>query len=115
MIRTGRIDRERATPITAETRRELELMGVRLAPVPEHEEADEPVAACNWDSLLAFLDCATQWRVGVGFGAMVWVGLDYTACDVVLRRRSYPDPDRVFADLRVMEDAALAILNSGDD
>jgi hypothetical protein len=92
----------------------MELMGVRIALAPnQEEEAVEPVAACNWDSLLAFLACATQWRVGVGFGAMVWVGLDYSGCDVVFRRSGFAD--HLFEDLRVMEDAALAVLNSGDD
>jgi hypothetical protein len=113
LIRTGRIDRERATPIMDETRRELELMGVRIAPVPADEEAGEPVAACNWDSLLAFLACATQWRVGIGFGAMIWVGLDYAGCAVAFRCGGFAD--HLFEDLRVMEDAALAVLNSGDD
>nr|WP_267967780.1 MULTISPECIES: DUF1799 domain-containing protein [Rhizobium/Agrobacterium group] len=64
--------------------------------------------------MMAFLACDTQWRVvGVGLGGMIWIGLDYTACDVVFRRGRYADP--VWDDLRVMEEAALPVLNSGDE
>lgn len=94
-------------------RQEFLALGVSVAPAAPEEEAFEEVAECNWQSLLAFLACDTQWRVGVGFGAMVWIGLDYSACDVVFRRRGFADP--LFEDLRVMEEAALPVLNSGDD
>lgn len=73
--------------------------------------------ACNWPSLEAFLACATQWRTAVvtmgGAGAitsqLVFIGLDYTACDVVLRSRSAPAD--VLADIMVMEEAVLPVLN----
>lgn len=40
---------------------------------------------------------------------IVFVGLDYTACDVALRARSAPA--HVFDDIRAMEEAALPVLN----
>ncbi len=61
----------------------------------------------NWPALLAFLACETQWRVearGMS-GVMTYLGLDYAGVDVVLRRQGADDA--VFADLRVMELAAL--------
>lgn len=70
------------------------------------EESAFDVWDINWPSLGAFLACQTQWRLAVGFSRAVWLGLDYAAVDVVLRRRNLPD--QVFEDLRVMEAEALA-------
>lgn len=41
-----------------------------------------------------------------------YIGLDYTAVDVVLKHSNPSDPAALFADLRVMERAALPILNA---
>ncbi|MGV1769317.1 DUF1799 domain-containing protein [Agrobacterium vitis] len=101
--------------MTADVRAEFAAFGVAVAAADNDVDEDfDPVAACNWESLMAFLACDTQWRVvGVGLGGMIWIGLDYSACDVVFRRGKYTDP--VWDDLRVMEEAALPILNSGDE
>lgn len=69
----------------------------------------------NWKSVCAFLACETQWRaVPMTVGNMaaiatsvVWLGLDYAAVDVVLRHTAEGLDAEVFADLRVMERAAL--------
>lgn len=66
----------------------------------------------NWPSLMAFLDCQTQWRVAAGMAGLVWFGLDYAACKLVLDAEEL-GPD-VFRDLRVIEAAALPILNEAD-
>lgn len=70
---------------------------------------------CNWQSVCAFLACETQWRaVPMTVGNMaaiatsvIWLGLDYSAVDVVLRRLSAALD--VFADIQVMERAALDV------
>lgn len=62
-----------------------------------------------WPSLHAFLACQTQWRIAVGMSGMLWLGLDYPACKLVLD--DINAPAHVFADLRVMEAAAMPILN----
>jgi hypothetical protein len=65
----------------------------------------------NWTSLLAFLDCATQWRAlpaGLA-GVVLYFGLDYAAVRALIGHG--PEADATFADLRVMEAAALPILN----
>jgi hypothetical protein len=113
--RTGRIDRSRPVAMNATFRSEFAQLGAKIpAPETAEEEDFDPVADCNWDSLMAFLACDTQWRVsGVGMAGLVWIGLDYTACDIVFRRRSFPDD--LWDDVRIMEEAALPILNSGDD
>ncbi|WP_286202974.1 DUF1799 domain-containing protein [Rhizobium lusitanum] len=60
----------------------------------------------NWQSLAAFMACGTQWNVVGTFASLVWIGLNYVAVDIVLRRHGYPDS--VFADLQVMEKEAIA-------
>ena len=80
---------------------------------PAPDEAFE-VLPPNADALDAWLTCQTQWRVAVGMGGMVWLGLDYSAVDVVLRRMKLADPDAVMADLQVMEGAALKVLGESD-
>lgn len=63
----------------------------------------------NVAALEAWLACETQWRVAAGMGGLTWLGLDYGAVDVVLRRLGMEEPDRVFRDLQVMESAALSV------
>lgn len=65
------------------------------------------VMPANWSTLKAWLACATQWRVVTAGTAVIWLGLDYPAVDIVLRRRQL---DADLADLQVMETAALDVL-----
>lgn len=67
---------------------------------------------CNWSSFLAFRACETQWRVAATMAGLIWIGLDYTACQIVLEKLDAPS--HIFADLHAMEDAALPILNGVD-
>lgn len=69
-----------------------------------------PIATCNWPSFTAWLACETQWRTAGHMAAITWIGLDYTAVDIVLRRREFAA--YVFEDLQAMEEAALEVLNS---
>lgn len=87
-------------------------MGASVAPdqIVRNSE-DFEVWPENWDSVIAFLACATQWRIAVSFSGIIWSGLDYSAVDVVLRRRNATD--RVFDDVCVMERAALPVLIGG--
>lgn len=75
---------------------------------PEAFEIMGPNAA----ALRAWLACETQWRVAAGMGGIVWLGLDYSAVDVVLRRGGFADG--VFADLMVMETEALSVFGEKD-
>ncbi|WP_320200494.1 DUF1799 domain-containing protein [Agrobacterium sp. rho-13.3] len=77
----------------------------------EEDEAFK-VFAPNWESVTAFLACETQWRVLAGAAKLVWLGLDYVAVDIVLRR--YEFPNAVFADLQVMELEALSVLKGAN-
>lgn len=93
-------------------------MNVEVAPdlLTTAADTDEgfEVHPANWASLRAFLDCETQWRVAATMAGMFWLGLDYVAVDVVLRRSKYADPDAVLADLQVMEGAALKVFGESE-
>ncbi len=71
--------------------------------------SDCEVWSVNGAALATFLDLSTQWRAVGGIGPIIWLGLDYLAVDLVIRRRGLDDG--VFDDLQVMERAALPILN----
>lgn len=88
-------------------------MGVAIAPedIPQTDEHEGfEVHPANWPSMIAFLACDTQWRVAATMAGLIWLGLDYQGVDIVLRRSALDDPDAVFADLQVMEAAALDVL-----
>ncbi len=78
-------------------------------PVTAAASGDIPVWRPNWETLLLWLDLSTQWRAVAGLGGLVWLGLDYLAVDMMLRRRGLSE--RVFDELREMERVALPILN----
>ena len=54
---------------------------------------------------------ATQWRVAVGMGGAVYLGLDYSAVCALMQLLDLPKPAELFADLQAMESAALRELN----
>lgn len=64
----------------------------------------------NWPAVELFCAVATQWRAS--FGGVI--GLDYTAVEAAMRMmRIKPDDRRdLFARLRVMESAALAVMRA---
>jgi hypothetical protein len=66
----------------------------------------------NWNSVLFFLACATQWVVG-GMGG--YIGMNYPGVESVMRIKRSPDREALFADLQVMEFAALEVLNKKED
>lgn len=78
------------------------------APVEDHVE----VWDVNWSSLKAFLGCETQWRVTPVASdgrtvELMRLGLDYAGVNAVLDHRRPRTRRAVFADLQVMETAAL--------
>ncbi len=86
-------------------------MGVRFKTTPKVED-DIQIMANAWDSYIALRACETQWRVAVGLAGLIWLGLDYPACRLVLE--DIGAPAHVFADLRYMEGVALRVLNEVD-
>ena len=63
----------------------------------------------NWTPVAAFLACQTQWRVVATMGGLVFLGVDYAEARSALA--DLDAPASKIADLRVMEAAALPILN----
>ena len=83
-------------------------MGARIAEEAPTAGSDAfGIMGQNSAALQIWLACETQWRVAAGMGGITWLGLDYNAVDVVLRRSGIDCADQVFADLMVMESAAL--------
>lgn len=108
LARLGRADKRSPAKVDAELAADFAAMGVVVEIDQTEDEGDYEIMLANLDALNAWLACVTQWRVVVGM-RFVWLGLDYTAVDVVLRRQRPADPDSVFRDLQLMEDEALAV------
>lgn len=80
------------------------------------QETASDVCEYHADNELAFMAfCAlqTQWRVIAGMGGAIYQGLEYVSIPVVMdhlrvarRRRA-----ELFAELRIMESAAIAVFN----
>ena len=73
-----------------------------------------PVCPQAWPTVLLFLGLETQWRIALGFGACVYLGLDYGSAEILRR----DDPELAGAsirDLRIMEAAAREILNQQEE
>lgn len=87
------------------------------AEVDEDEESID-VWRINWKSLLAFLRCETQWRavaLAAGEGSrLIWLGIDYQSARPVYERRNRAEQQRLFADIQVMEHAALEAMGEMD-
>lgn len=69
----------------------------------------------NWDALMVFLGCQTQWRrefAGMS-GELIFQGLDYTGVTVVIRMMGHRGQQAryIFTDLQILEAAALTELN----
>ena len=58
---------------------------------------------------MLFIDLATQWTV-TGMGEIV--GLNYAAVEAVMRMKKLTKRDRLFADIQIMELAALAVFRA---
>lgn len=64
----------------------------------------------NWLSVTVFNSLSTQWRVGYSGPT----GLDYAVLDGMFKLAGVKNKDRpqVFADIRVMESAALTVMHA---
>lgn len=65
----------------------------------------------NWDALMMFATIDTQWNWATGLGGGARTGLRYEAVYPLLDRMTKGDEEaweRLFSDIRCMEQAALA-------
>lgn len=100
--------------MTPQVAADFKAMGV-TPPEINTGDVSEPVFDVweeNWTALCAFLSCETQWRTIATLGGVFRQGLDYGAVDIVLRRHNLDDA--VFADLQMMEHAALEAFGECD-
>jgi hypothetical protein len=98
-----------------ELERDLAAFGLRLEGEDEERSAapEFGVWAENWDAVLLFAACDTQWRVAAGLGGAQVLGLDYRGVEVVMRYTAIKRADRapLFRQLQVMERAAIEAMN----
>lgn len=62
----------------------------------------------NWPTVVFFLTVQTQWRYGAMGG---YLGLDYSAIDVMIRYRQMDVTPEMFEGMQLMERTAIPILN----
>nr|WP_245247821.1 DUF1799 domain-containing protein [Tianweitania sediminis] len=114
--RSGQVDPEASGGLDEETAADFELLGVQVPPdqVANNDDDALEVWDVNWRSLTVFLNCETQWRIiAAGMtGVLIFLGIDYASARPLLERRRGRLDCAVFDDLRVMERAALPILNA---
>lgn len=67
----------------------------------------------NHEAWEVYRACATQWRLVVGWGGVMYQGLDYGSVDMVMNRHRIRRKHwrRVLAQVRIAEDEALKHLN----
>lgn len=85
-------------------------LGVEVKVTKQDDEEDDGAVRVwdsNWRSVRAFLGVSTQWRVVARgmTGILTFIGLDYAAVRAALG--NCEDSDEIFADIQVMEAAAL--------
>ncbi|MGI9192076.1 MAG: DUF1799 domain-containing protein [Chitinophagaceae bacterium] len=92
-----------------------DIQSALLAKDSEDDAGPCEVEPENWDSVLVFLACQTQWRRDfAGMDAtLIWQGLDYNGVAVVIQMHGHKGQkgQGIFRDIQVMEQAALPILN----
>ena len=113
LARVGKIDAETPVTVDDDLAAQFREMGASVEAAPDETTSEAiEIMASNRDSMLGFLAVETQWRVAATMGGMIWLGLDYNAVDVVMRRQALPDA--IFADIATMEASALSVLNGGE-
>jgi hypothetical protein len=84
----------------------------------EQDEEDDRFAVWpeNWESLMFFLACSSQWNVvtiprGEQVGLLYYIGLRYEGCGALINDFKIKDRKQMWQDLRVMEAEAKSALN----
>lgn len=86
----------------------MDAFGGEDVPLPVDPEEDFAVYPENWEAVQLFLKLGTQWRVGAMGG---FFGLDYSSVESTMRICRVRKKRKVFEQLRIMEVAALPVLN----
>lgn len=108
---------EQPCAIDEDFRREALAMGLNpdsLQPPPDPTQWPFILLPENVESLDFFIGLSSQWsRQFTPGGRLVCLGLDYAGVEAALRLHGVPKAKRaaLFSDVRVMERAALPVLN----
>lgn len=57
----------------------------------------------NWEAVLIFQGCATQWRIIATMGGAIVQGLDYSSVESVMRIRKVKNPYKTFMRVQFIE------------
>lgn len=77
----------------------------KILPQAKTEPEDYEVLPENWQTVMLFLACQTQWRTG-GMGGVV--GLDYNVVFKMMQVYKVKDERQQLEDLQIMEGAVLS-------
>lgn len=88
------------------TQDDAAAFGVALPEEPQSQDFE--VWQENWEVVVVFMRCQTQWRTTMS-GLL---GLDYTAVAWVLKLYEIEDQRSMLENLQVMEAAAMQVLNN---
>jgi hypothetical protein len=77
----------------------------KILPQAKTELEDYEVLPENWQTVMLFLACQTQWRTG-GMGGVV--GLDYNVVFKMMQVYKVEDERQQLEDLQIMEGAVLS-------
>lgn len=98
--------------MTSDIAKQFEAMGRRVKNVKVETEPVFKVWDMNWPAVAAFLALQTQWRVAslstYERARLVPTGLDYAVVPQILTHLRIKKRRRVFAQLQILEHAALA-------
>lgn len=94
-------------------------LGIDESEIAEFVGDDDTERVCrideeNWESVMVFLGCATQWRriLPPMGGALIYEGLIYSGVSAVIDAYGHAGKraSEIFQDVQIMEAAALAKL-----
>ena len=72
----------------------------------------------NWPSFVFFAELKTQWHIALApMGGAFYIGIHYPAIQAAFEIKHTPADQReaIFRDVRIMEEAALAVFNKAKD
>ena len=86
--------------------------GIEQDDASDEEQGDTfEVYPQNWSSVLFFSQVGTQWNAIGGMERTHWIGLNYAGVETQMTQ-DRKKRAKLWAELRVMERAALEVLNS---
>jgi hypothetical protein len=108
--RRGLADPDQSVRLDAQSAADFAALGLDVPDTYPTDPDSFDVMRANWRAVTAFLALETQWRMVAGPTGLIWCGLDYAAA-AAFRGRNRRVWQRLLGEFRVMEAAALEVLN----